>query len=145
MKNPFYYLYIYFDRYIFGFCPECNSSAPKLYNCPICHGDKTSPFNNKKRKYYWLRWRVLHGFTHKHYTKEEWIYLIENQLGIPMEFRYNNIKPKILYYTSDDIQWAFEQGIHEGKLREYYKNKPNEFIESDLNYYIENYSKNKCH
>jgi hypothetical protein len=21
----------------FGFCPWCNSSAPELYDCPVCH------------------------------------------------------------------------------------------------------------
>lgn len=39
-------------------------------------------------------------------------------------------------YSYDDMIWAFEQGIHEGKLREHYKNKPTEFSESELDYYV---------
>lgn len=25
-------------RLFFGFCPECNSSAPELDTCPVCDG-----------------------------------------------------------------------------------------------------------
>jgi len=39
-------------------------------------------------------------------------------------------------YTYDDMKWAFSQGIHEGKLREHYNNKPDKFSESELEYYI---------
>jgi hypothetical protein len=38
-------------------------------------------------------------------------------------------------YSLDDMMWAFEQGIHEGKLREVYKNAYN-FSESELEYYL---------
>jgi hypothetical protein len=39
-------------------------------------------------------------------------------------------------YSYNDMIWAFEQGIHEGKLREHYKNKPTEFSVSELEYYV---------
>ena len=92
MRNPFYYFHVWFHRHLFGFCPECNSSAPEIDNCPICHNDRTSPFNKKKKKRYWLRWRVLHGYTHNHYTNEEKLFLIEQQLDIPYNLRYYNTK-----------------------------------------------------
>ena len=43
-----------------GFCPECNSSAPELYNCPICKHDTESPFNTNKRKELWSEWKKYH-------------------------------------------------------------------------------------
>ncbi len=39
-------------------------------------------------------------------------------------------------YSLDDMKWAFEQGVHEGKLREYYKNKPDDFSKSEIEYYL---------
>lgn len=92
MKNIFIYFNVYLGKrfLLFGFCPECNSSAPEIDNCPVCRNDRTSPFNRKKRKLYFLRWRVLHGYTHKHYTKAEQLFMMEQQLGIPHRLRYFN-------------------------------------------------------
>jgi hypothetical protein len=45
-------------------------------------------------------------------------------------------KDKIPLYTYEDLQWAFNEGIHEGILREHYKNDIGNFIKSDLNFYI---------
>lgn len=42
---------------IWGFCPECNSDAPKLWDCKICNWDTNSPFNIKKRKKYWKKFK----------------------------------------------------------------------------------------
>jgi hypothetical protein len=39
-------------------------------------------------------------------------------------------------YSLDDMKWAFEQGIHEGKLREHYKNNVDDFSKSGLDYYL---------
>jgi hypothetical protein len=39
-------------------------------------------------------------------------------------------------YSYDDMKYAFEQGIHEGKLREHYKKNSDNFSESDLDYYL---------
>jgi hypothetical protein len=35
-------------------------------------------------------------------------------------------------YSLDDMKWAFEQGMHEGKLREYYKNDVDSFSISKI-------------
>jgi len=40
-----------------GYCPECNSSAPKLYDCPICNYDTHSPFSRERRKELWEKWK----------------------------------------------------------------------------------------
>lgn len=37
-------------HYMFGFCPECNSSAPYLYDCPVCE------YKRAPRKYWWDRY-----------------------------------------------------------------------------------------
>jgi hypothetical protein len=39
-------------------------------------------------------------------------------------------------YSLDDMKWAFEQGIHEGKLREHYKNNVDGFSKSEIEYYL---------
>lgn len=39
-------------------------------------------------------------------------------------------------YSLDDMKWAFEKGIHEGKLREHYKNNSDSFSKSELEYYF---------
>ena len=39
-------------RMLFGFCPYCNSSAPLLYNCPVC--------------------RYYHGYYPSKVTKQIW-------------------------------------------------------------------------
>lgn len=44
-------------------------------------------------------------------------------------------------FTKSDVEFAFDKGIHEGKLREHYKDKPNTFSESGLEYYMQNYKK----
>lgn len=44
-------------RYLFGFCPNCNSTAPKMYDCDICDFKKN--YNNRPKKedreYWWNR------------------------------------------------------------------------------------------
>ena len=47
---------------IHGFCPECNSSAPELYECPVCKWDTTSPFSKARRRKYLKKWKKLHGY-----------------------------------------------------------------------------------
>jgi hypothetical protein len=32
---------------LFGFCPACNSQAPALYDCKVCHYDTHTPQWNK--------------------------------------------------------------------------------------------------
>lgn len=49
-------------------------------------------------------------------------------------------KPK---YSRSDVEFAFEKGIHEGKLREHYKDNPTAFSESDLVWYMPKYKKKK--
>jgi hypothetical protein len=39
-------------------------------------------------------------------------------------------------YSLDDMKWAFEQGIHEGKLREHYEKNADDFSKSELEYYL---------
>lgn len=43
--------------HIWGFCPECNSDAPYLYDCEICGYDTGSPFSKKRRRELWVRWK----------------------------------------------------------------------------------------
>lgn len=43
---------------VWGFCPACNSDAPKLYDCKVCDYDTKSPFNSTKRKEYWNNWKL---------------------------------------------------------------------------------------
>ena len=38
-------------RLLFGFCPLCDSSAPKLYDCPVCE------YNYAPKMYWWDRFR----------------------------------------------------------------------------------------
>jgi predicted amidophosphoribosyltransferase len=52
---------------IYGFCPACNSDAPKLYDCKVCKYDTTSPFNRTKRKQYWNDWKY-YDFINAFYT-----------------------------------------------------------------------------
>ena len=42
-------------RLLFGFCPECNSDAPKLYDCPVCQYNKY-----KNRDILWKRFTDYH-------------------------------------------------------------------------------------
>ena len=42
---------------VWGFCPLCNSDAPEIYDCPVCHWDHTSPFLKGKREMYWNEWK----------------------------------------------------------------------------------------
>jgi len=34
-------------RLLFGFCPQCNSDAPELYECPVCN------YNKKPKSKWW--------------------------------------------------------------------------------------------
>jgi len=61
-----------------------------MYGCPVCHHDRTAPFDKKKSHSYWLRWRVLHGYTHVHYTKEERAFIMSILLDTPVEQHYYN-------------------------------------------------------
>lgn len=44
-------------RLLFGFCPECNSDAPKLYECPVCCYNKY-----KNRDILWTRFLEYHKY-----------------------------------------------------------------------------------
>lgn len=44
---------------IWGFCPACNSDAPKLYDCKCCNYSTGSPFKRAKRKQLWNKWKYL--------------------------------------------------------------------------------------
>lgn len=44
---------------VWGFCPNCNSDAPKLYECKVCNWDTKSPFGRKKRIKYWEKYKKL--------------------------------------------------------------------------------------
>jgi len=44
--------------HFWSFCPECNSDAPKLYDCKVCQWDTNSPFNGAKKKEYWNNWKL---------------------------------------------------------------------------------------
>lgn len=52
-------------------------------------------------------------------------------------FKHKNKKDIDKKYTYRDLKWVFEQGIHEGILREKYKNNnDNDFIKSNLDDYL---------
>lgn len=59
---------IHFNRFIrcflWGFCPECNSDAPKLYDCKVCHyytsGTQGKATSVTKAKW-WLNYVKLHS------------------------------------------------------------------------------------
>lgn len=36
-------------RLLFGLCPECNSDAPELYDCPVCE------YKRAPKQYWWVR------------------------------------------------------------------------------------------
>ena len=42
-------------RLYFGFCPECNSSAPEIDSCYVCDGYRTPYPPSKETKTEWLR------------------------------------------------------------------------------------------
>jgi hypothetical protein len=44
-------------RLLFGFCPKCNSDAPKMYNCNVCNWYQTglSGMPSKQTKIEWLQ------------------------------------------------------------------------------------------
>lgn len=42
-------------RAFFGFCPECNSSAPEIYKCRICRYDTQYPPTFETTKERWHR------------------------------------------------------------------------------------------
>ena len=44
-------------RLLFGFCPECNSDAPKLYECPVCCYNKY-----RNRDTLWERFIEYHKY-----------------------------------------------------------------------------------
>jgi hypothetical protein len=46
---------------VWGFCPSCNSDAPKLYDCKVCEWDRYSPFDKIKRKKYWDKWKTINN------------------------------------------------------------------------------------
>lgn len=46
--------------WVWGLCPACNSDAPKIDNCKVCHWDTKAPFTKKKKKHhYWNKWKLL--------------------------------------------------------------------------------------
>ena len=48
--------------YIWGYCPECNSDAPELYDCSVCEWDTMSPFRRVKKKKYWNKFKEINGY-----------------------------------------------------------------------------------
>jgi hypothetical protein len=45
-------------RYFFGSCPQCNSSAPYLYECPVC--EYTYPITpNVDKSLWWQKFMDL--------------------------------------------------------------------------------------
>ena len=47
--------------WIWGFCPACNSDAPKIDHCKVCCWDTKTPFTERKKKsYYWNKWKLLY-------------------------------------------------------------------------------------
>lgn len=38
-------------RMFWGFCPNCNSDAPELYDCPICE------YNKVHKTWWWARYK----------------------------------------------------------------------------------------
>ncbi len=41
-------------RMLWGFCPMCNSDAPKIYDCPVCSGlPKLWPPNYFVKQEWW--------------------------------------------------------------------------------------------
>lgn len=45
-------------RLLFGFCPKCNSDAPELYDCSVCHWYRTSESGmptSRIKKIWWER------------------------------------------------------------------------------------------
>ena len=48
-------------RLFFGFCPECNSSAPLLYECKVCNYYNGIFPPSKNEKKIWLKkFRIKH-------------------------------------------------------------------------------------
>lgn len=45
---------------LLGYCPECNSTAPEIFMCPLCGYDTKYPFNMKKRNLYWDKYKKGH-------------------------------------------------------------------------------------
>lgn len=39
-------------RLNFGFCPQCNSDAPKLYDCPVCN------WNKRQKALWWFDYKT---------------------------------------------------------------------------------------
>lgn len=51
-------------RTMFFLCPECNSDAPKIYDCPVCKGKSKTSFKewySKTRELWWKRYKKLHN------------------------------------------------------------------------------------
>lgn len=47
-------------RLLFGFCPNCNSDAPELYDCPVCEHNRFYLKN-----YWWKRFKENNYGMHK--------------------------------------------------------------------------------
>lgn len=47
-------------RLLFGFCPNCNSDAPKIYDCKVCEGGKYYLQN-----YWWKKFKNNNYGMHK--------------------------------------------------------------------------------
>jgi hypothetical protein len=48
-------------RVFFRFCPKCNSSAPAMDSCSVCHGDRRVPSNIQRREWWERYTRELDG------------------------------------------------------------------------------------
>lgn len=45
-------------RLLFKFCPECNSDAPKVYDCPVCYDNREAfyKWNDRIKSLWWYRY-----------------------------------------------------------------------------------------
>ena len=48
-------------RVMFGFCPECNSDSPEIYDCPVCMGNRRYPPPKELKERWLARWRGRHS------------------------------------------------------------------------------------
>lgn len=49
-------------RLLWGFCPECNSDAPDLYECAVCQFYKGHfPPSEAVKQEWWMRWKQRHN------------------------------------------------------------------------------------
>ncbi len=69
------------SRMLFMFCPECNSSAPRSYDCQICHNNRCQ--HTEKSGYIKKLWWSRYVEKHTLYKNRTFATPIEN--GIELE------------------------------------------------------------